>query len=473
MNEQTTQRDQQNEESLRRLILTVEANSQSLELIIAICDDRNVQAKIIEQYEEALREKGIAPFRVRLNPKKPSLKASVAALVTREERLRSGEPAVVTVLNTEALLGVTLGEETSEQERFFFSLQWTREALLRFNFAIVLWVPEEMAAQMGRQAPDFWSWRGGVFEFKRVEVAQTSGLPQGRAAASAIERDVIERKEQPIEELLKQVRELKKSAPESALLVTLYNDLGKAYERRYAYGKALAWYEKALALAEEKNNLDGRARALFNMGDSLRFSGRPIDSIDSYKQALAVYQKLGNRQGEAASLGNLGLVHDSLLGQYQQAIEFHQQSLEIAREIGDRKGEAASLGNLGNAHDSLGQYQQAIEFHQQSLEIKRAIGDRQGEARSLGNLGNAYDSLGQYQQAIEFHQQSLEIKREIGDRQGEAISLGNLGFTLIKLEQKEAARTAFQEAKQIFAQTGQSHYVDRCDEQLELLSANS
>ena len=77
------------------------------------------------------------------------------------------------------------------------------------------------------------------------------------------------------------------------------------------------------------------------------------------------------------------------LGQYQQAIEYYQQWLAIAREIGDRGGEANSLGNLGNAYYSLGQYQQAIEYHQQSLAIAREIGDRRGEAIALFNLGNA------------------------------------------------------------------------------------
>ncbi|MFK8186531.1 MAG: tetratricopeptide repeat protein [Phormidesmis sp.] len=360
----------QNAESLRKLILTVEANAQSLELLIVVCDDRNLQARMMEQYEADLKAKGIAPFRVRLNTKEPSLKASVAALVAREPRLQSGEPAVVTVLNAEALLGVTLGEETSEQERFFFSLQWTREALLRFNFAVVLWVPTGIAREMGRQAPDFWSWRGGVFEFRRGEAAvgtvpNADALPQGRDVVNAAARAASEQKGKSVEGLLAQVRELEESAPESALLVTLYNDLGEAYEEHYVYGEALVWYEKALALATEKENLDGQARALQNLGDSLRFSGRPADSIGYYERAVALWQELSNRQGEAASLGNLGIAYDSL-GQYQQAIDFQQQSLEIKREIGDRKGEANSLGNLDNAYYSLGQYQQAIDFHQQN-----------------------------------------------------------------------------------------------------------
>ena len=72
----------------------------------------------------------------------------------------------------------------------------------------------------------------------------------------------------------------------------------------------------------------------------------------------------------------------------------------IARAIGDRQGEANSVNNLGNAYHALGDYRKAIENYQQSLMIAKAIGDRQGEAASLGNLGNAYYSLGESQRQL-------------------------------------------------------------------------
>jgi CHAT domain-containing protein/tetratricopeptide (TPR) repeat protein len=161
----------------------------------------------------------------------------------------------------------------------------------------------------------------------------------------------------------------------------------------------------------------------------------PFDmGIAFHEQSLEIKREIGDRQGEASSLGNLGNAYQSL-GQYHRAIEFLEQCLVISREIGYRVGEASSLNNLGNAYDSLGQYHRAIEVYQQSLEIKREIGDRQGEATSLGSLGNAYYFLGQYHRAIEFLGQCLEISGEIGDRQGEAISLGNLGSACHSLGQ--------------------------------------
>ena len=63
------------------------------------------------------------------------------------------------------LLGVRLQQPKSAQERFFFSVQWTREGLRDFQLPIVLWVTEAVAQGLAQQAPDFWSWRGGVFEF--------------------------------------------------------------------------------------------------------------------------------------------------------------------------------------------------------------------------------------------------------------------------------------------------------------------
>ncbi len=176
-------------------------------------------------------------------------------------------------------------------------------------------------------------------------------------------------------------------------------------------------------------------------------------AIESWQKSLAIYREIGERQGEALSLNNLGNAYVSL-GQYPKAIEFSQQSLIIQKDIGERNGEARSLNNLGNAYVSLGQYSKAIEFSQQSKAIFQDIGDRQGEAGSLNNLGNAYRNLGQYPKAIEFSQQSLAIQQDIGDRQGEAGSLNNLGNAYVSLGQYPEAIEFYRQSKAIFQDIG-------------------
>ena len=456
--ERLTSSDVQNRRTLRKLVVTMKAGLQQTELLVAICDDRNLQASIIDAYEAELRETGITPFQARLDFKRPSLRASLEGLVAREAALQAGEPAVVTVLNAEALLGIRMGEEKSEQERFFFSLQWTREALLRFEFPVVLWVPQAVATRMGREAPDFWSWRGGVFEFAALAALSHPEMAFDSAQATAGQQAMDRQTEEPVgalsvEELQGQIAGLVETAPESSLLITLYNNLGEAYARQYEYMKAMAQYKKALGLAKRKNNLAGQARSLMNLGSSLWRSGRSQQAIEYYKQSLEIARASSDRKGEAQSLKNLGNTYHSL-GQYQRAIGFYQQSLEIARETGDRRGEAASLENLGIAYKNLCQYQRAIDFHQQSLEIVREIENRQGEAASLNNLGNAYYSLDQYQRAIDFHQRSLEIAREIGDCQGKAASLSSLGLAYYSLGQHQQGIDFQQQSLEIAREIG-------------------
>ena len=164
-------------------------------------------------------------------------------------------------------------------------------------------------------------------------------------------------------------------------------------------------------------------------------------AFQCWQQCLTIYQAVHDREGEAATLVNLGIAYASQ-GEYERVIDLQQQSLTIYREIGDRQGEAKSLGNLGNDYYFLTQYKEAFAFYEKSLAICREIGDRQGEAAALVNLGTAYNSLGQYELAIAKNEESLAVSREIGDRLGEASSLGNLGNACRYLRRfKEAIST--------------------------------
>ncbi|MEM1308633.1 MAG: tetratricopeptide repeat protein [Cyanobacteria bacterium P01_H01_bin.153] len=445
-----------NQYELRKLVLSIEAQPQQLGLLLAVCDDRNLQARLIDDYEVELEAAGLITRQVRLSHQRPSLKAALTELVEQEPALQTGDPAVVTVLNAGELLGVRLTEEKSEQEKFFFSLQWTREALLQFNFPIVLWLPDDVATRLAQRAPDFWSWRSGVFEFAAdppnflATVLPDDPQP---LMMSAAEEPTDTDSQIPIADLEQQIDTLTEFSSESPLLTTLHNTLGDAYQREYRYQDALAHYQQALTYAQTHQDEAGQANSLRKLGNVLNVYGRSARAIPYYQEAIALYQQLEDVNAEAITLNQLGIAY-SALGQYQQAIKFQQQSLKIAREIHNRHGEANSLGNMGVAYRSLGQYRQAIDFHQQSLKIAREVEDYRGEANSLGNLGNAYRELGQYQQAIEFYQQSLKIAREIDDHQGAAAALGNLGIACHALGWSKQAIKFYQKTLEIAREIG-------------------
>ena len=94
------------------------------------------------------------------------------------------------------------------------------------------------------------------------------------------------------------------------------------------------------------------------------------------------------------------------------------EALPLRRAVGDRNGEALTLNNIGAVYNSLGEMRKALEKFNEALPILRAIGDRSLEATTLNNIGVAYDSLGEMQKALEAHNEALPIRRAVGDRSG-------------------------------------------------------
>jgi tetratricopeptide (TPR) repeat protein len=134
----------------------------------------------------------------------------------------------------------------------------------------------------------------------------------------------------------------------------------------------------------------------------------PKMKISWLKSAIAACQMLGDRQGEGAHLGNMGLAY-AALGDARKAIEYYEQALVIDREIGDRRGEGADLGNMGLAYANLGDARKAIEYYEQHLVIAREIGDRRGEGNALWNMSLALHGLDKRSQAIAMAESALKI----------------------------------------------------------------
>ncbi len=193
------------------------------------------------------------------------------------------------------------------------------------------------------------------------------------------------------------------------------------------------------------------SRVIGNLGLAYSDLGQVEKAIQYYEKALAIAQEIGYRKGEGADLGNLGIAY-SHLGQVEKAIQYYEKALAITQEIGDRRGEGNALGNLGNAYSDLGQVEKAIQYYEKALAIAQEIGDRRGEGNRLVYLGLAYSDLGQVEKAIQYYEKALATAQEIGYRRGEGNSLNNLGVVFEDEEKYKVALACYLLAKEIFTQ---------------------
>jgi tetratricopeptide (TPR) repeat protein len=445
---------QENQDNYDDLLVSIAAGQGQLNLLIAVGDDPELRREIIEQYETELSP-NIRAYRVELAQREPSLRAAVASVVETDEYLRQGGAAVVTVTGAEKLLFLKFGdgsEDTkSPQEKFFGYLQWTREALRQFPFSIVLWVTAQLEKELAKKAPDFWSWRKGVFRFQSTTKAAISSRELSEMLPF-IEPRLFSESDDPEDFLLpladlqqliiqtEQQRGLKDPS-----LSSLYASIGKIYKNRIERGEcqdyvqeqalAIEYFQKAITLQKKLDQELELADSLNNRAELYRFQGRDEQAEPLLVQALEMRKRiLGEDHPDvASSLNNLASLYKSQ-GRYEDAEPLYVQALEMRKRIfgEDHPDLASSLNNLAELYRSQGRYEEAEPLYVQALEIrKRILGEHHPDvASSLNNLALLYKSQGRYKDAEPLLVQALEMrKRILGENHPSvATSLNNLAL---------------------------------------------
>ena len=433
-----------NQRSLRRLVLSVQASLHKLNLLIAICDNPLYRDQLIRTYEAELTANGIACYQARLDRQQPSLKQSLLDWQTQTPDWHETS-TLVTVRGGDELLGIRLQQPKSAQEKFFFSAQWTREGLREFQFPIVLWVTEAVAEGLAQQAPDFWSWRGGVFEFAQPMAWQMPNQPQG------VEPEPTAQAKEPLADptkLEQQIADLQASDPDSPLLASLYQSLGETYYNRLQQGitvdrppeeaKAIAAFQAAIDRREPLADPTPLATSLDGLAELYYLQGRYGEAEPLYLRALQISeQQLGADHPDTASrLNNLAGLYESQ-GRYGEAEPLYQRSLQIyEQQLGaDHPNTAQSLNNLAALYKSQGRYGEAKPLFQRSLQIReQQLGvDHPHTASSLNNLAGLYYSQGRYGEAEPLYLRALAILlNRLGDDHPKTQTVWNNFITFLE-----------------------------------------
>ncbi|MFN6498505.1 MAG: CHAT domain-containing protein [Nostoc sp. DedQUE01] len=91
-------------------------------------------------------------------------------------------------------------------------------------------------------------------------------------------------------------------------------------------------------------------------------------AIPIFQQVLVMVRELKDQKLEATALLGLGFCNNAL-GQKQQALSFYNQALPLYRAVGDRSGEAITLGNRGILFQNTNRPTEAITDLEKSLQI--------------------------------------------------------------------------------------------------------
>jgi CHAT domain-containing protein/Tfp pilus assembly protein PilF len=215
---------------------------------------------------------------------------------------------------------------------------------------------------------------------------------------------------------------------------------------------ALAEYEKALAAYQALQNRHGEAITLGLIGNCYKHLGDRTRALDFLERALRIKQELGDRLEEGRTISNIGLVYWEA-GDYPKAIDDFNRAIAIAREVHDLRLEGNALNNLSLVYDEKGEYKRSLEQYQKALALHRAGNYREGESDALGNIGGVYLLLGHYSEAIAYYQQALALDEDLDRKPAESQDLGNLAICQAAIGQLDESIKSFDRALTL-AQSG-------------------
>ena len=194
--------------------------------------------------------------------------------------------------------------------------------------------------------------------------------------------------------------------------------------------KSLPEFERALALFQKEGDRKGEAITIGLIGNCYKRLGQPAKALEYLQRALTLKRELGDRREEGRTLSNLGLFYWDT-GDYPKAIDYLNQASAIAKELGDRTLEAAIHNNIGLVYDEIGDARSIDEF-KHAIELYGSEPTR-GLSDAVGNTGGWHLLHGNYGEALRYYQQALEIDEKLKLKPSIAIDLENIGLALTGL----------------------------------------
>lgn len=340
----------------------------------------------------------------------------------------------------------------------------------RVPVPILIWVPDYALTAIARQAPDFWAWRSGLYEFApkplRADKILEPTYDQRPAALFNLSQSEKREKLNMLKGLLADYEELGEGTHERFVQLSINIKIGNLHKDLYEKSAAKRSYLKYLDLAKELKAVDQAIDALLRLGllafqfrdwsqaeiyfnealDLCKANQKPIATAsvlnhvgkfylklgrlnsarDLLNESLAIWRHEKKERMVAATLGLIGRVEQKDQN-FAMAKSLYVESLRISTEANYTNGIAFSLFNLGDLAIYMKDLHKSSSYLKRCLQIRRELGDDFGTAICLTGIANIEEELGDYTAAYSLHDESLNIRRKLGDLKGEAYTYHRLG----------------------------------------------
>jgi signal transduction histidine kinase len=165
-------------------------------------------------------------------------------------------------------------------------------------------------------------------------------------------------------------------------IIECYNGLGIISDNKNALDESMAFYLKALKIAEDKQMNYQIAIVLNNIGLIKLQNNQTISAGKDFEKALALaYQEEESRLAITLH-NNLGLVNNQLKN-YSESINHYNKTLKNSKQLGFPYATAVAFANLSAAYNDNKNYPKAIQYADSAIGLFK-------NQQSFAILGKSY-----------------------------------------------------------------------------------
>ena len=226
------------------------------------------------------------------------------------------------------------------------------------------------------------------------------------------------------------------------------------YEGWARFDSAAYYYKASYRIEKELGNVEGEATSLINMGNIDYYRKNYHEALKDYFQALKKFIITNDQEGIAMAYNSVAIIYSGM-GEFKKALSYLEKARKIYTGTRNRRSLSRVLNNMADIYsDHFKEYKKAKILYEEVLKIKQELGDKEGVALVKCNLGVLYGHLGILSQALQYFDESEKIYHETGDKWGLSMVFLNKGRVLLDAGKHHQALKEFQKSLAISTKVG-------------------
>jgi CHAT domain-containing protein len=197
------------------------------------------------------------------------------------------------------------------------------------------------------------------------------------------------------------------------------NGLANAQTRLTEHSTAIATCRRALQLAREIGDENGRLRSLSILTGLYERLGKFRESWRVAQECLGLSAKIAADQSQVVTFYSISARCFYSLSLYSAALDYARETLRLAEAMNSPRVMSRYLVNTGLAYARLGKYEEAIEYIKRGMRISQGAQPealaREMTAYTALFLGQTYRLSGAVAEAAAMNEQAADFYREKDD----------------------------------------------------------